>query len=135
MSRPPVHLRLVPSPTASARAKRPDPLAQAAVTLMSGDLGRPWTVSALAKGLAVSRPVLARRFREALGTSPMRWLSARRMEQAAELVRVLDQPLVHVAELVGYSSEFAFNRAFKRHHGVAPGSFRRAQFTMLRAAA
>jgi len=135
MQRPPVVLRLVPGPTASARAKRTDPLAQAAVSLMSGDLAHPWTVSALAKKLAVSRPVLARRFREAVGVSPMRWLSARRMERAAELVRVLDQPLVHVAELVGYCSEFAFNRAFKRHHGVAPGSFRRAQFTMFRAAA
>lgn len=105
------------------------------MTLLASDLARPWTVRTLAKQLAVSRPVLARRFRDAVGVPPMRWLAARRMERAAELVHAADRPLARVAELVGYCSEFAFNRAFKRHHGVAPGRFRRAAFTLLRAAA
>lgn len=97
-----------------------------ALALLAGELAAPWTVAKLARRVAVSRPVLARRFHVATGSSPMRHLTGLRMERAAELLRQAPElSLAAVAEQVGYASEFAFNRAFKRHHGLPPGSFRR----------
>jgi len=92
---------------------------------MHEQLDRRWTVSALARSVGLSRPVLARRFVEQTGLSPMRYLAQKRMQRAAELLRDSDAALAQIGSLVGYNSEFAFNRAFKRHHQVAPGSFRR----------
>jgi transcriptional regulator GlxA family with amidase domain len=103
-----------------------DPVARRAAELLRSELTRPWTVTTLARRLAVSRPVLARRFRAAHGVSPMRYLTRLRMERAAELLtRAPELGLAEVATCVGYGSEFAFNRAFKRHHGRAPGGYRR----------
>jgi AraC-like DNA-binding protein len=55
----------------------------------------------------------------------MRYLAERRMQLAAALLLGTDSGLAEVAARVGYSSEFAFNRAFKRHHRVPPGVYRR----------
>ena len=98
---------------------------QRAVALMDADLARRWTVAQLARAVGLSRPAFARRFVEQAGTSPLRLLARRRMERAAGLAWIAAQ--------VGYDSEFAFNRAFKRHHGLAPGSFRRELRRGLRA--
>lgn len=126
-----------PKPTLrlASPCARPDPLAERAALLLRAELSKPWTVSSLARRLAVSRPVLARRFRAAHGTSPMRYLTRLRMEHAAALLRARPElGLAHVGSMVGYGSEFAFNRAFKRHHGRAPGGYRWS-VPMLRAAA
>jgi transcriptional regulator GlxA family with amidase domain len=96
-----------------------------AIALMDADLSRRWTVEALARAVALSRPVFARQFVQRTGVSPGRYLAGRRMERAAELLRESDAGLAQIAELVGYESEFAFSRAFKRHHGIPPGLFRR----------
>ena len=103
--------------------------------LMREDLTTPWTVTSLARRVAVSRPVLARQFQSLAGASPMRWLSELRMERAAERLRESDEKLSVIAAEVGYRSEFAFNSAFKRHHGVAPGRYRLSTRTTFRAAA
>jgi transcriptional regulator GlxA family with amidase domain len=104
---------------------RPDRQVQRAIALMREQLERRWTVTALARGVGLSRPVFARRFVEQTGLSPLRYLARTRMERAAELLRESDAALAQIGTLVGYDSEFAFNRAFKRHHQLAPGSFRR----------
>lgn len=114
----------------SARApegalRRPDRQVQRAITLIHEQLDRRWTVTALARSVGLSRPVFARRFVEQTGHSPKRYLAQQRMERAAELLRDSDAALAQIGTLVGYDSEFAFNRAFKRHHQLAPGSFRR----------
>ncbi len=95
-----------------------------ALALMERDLRRRWTVTELARAVGVSRPVLARRFHER-GASPIAVLTRLRLEHAAELARDTDRSLAEIADAVGYESEFAFNRAFKRHHGISPGRFRR----------
>jgi AraC-like DNA-binding protein len=95
-----------------------------ALALLKRDLRHRWTVSELARAVGVSRPVLARRFHER-GASPIAVLARLRLERAAELARDTDRSLAEIADAVGYESEFAFNRAFKRHHGVSPGRFRR----------
>lgn len=84
-----------------------------------------WTVSALARKAGMSRPVFARRFRTAFGTSPKRYLSALRLERARELVEGSELPLAVIAERVGFVSQFAFNRAFKRRFRLPPGIYRR----------
>ena len=92
---------------------------------MQAELAQRWTVSGLARRVGMSRPAFARRFAAETGSSPLRYLARARMERAASLLEQPELGLAQIAERVGYSSEFAFNRAFKRHHHVAPGSFRR----------
>jgi transcriptional regulator GlxA family with amidase domain len=111
-------LRLVPEP-------RRDEQVQRALQLMDQQLDRRWTVSELARHVGLSRPAFARRFKQSTGKSPLRYLTNKRMERAADLVRTTDWGLAQIATRVGYDSEFAFNRAFKRAHRVAPGTFRR----------
>jgi AraC-like DNA-binding protein len=94
--------------------------------LMRDEPERRWTVSSLARRAGMSRPVFARRFGAEFGSSPLRYLTERRMEHAEELLRSSELPLAQIAERVGYLSEFAFNRAFKRHYLIPPGSYRRS---------
>lgn len=102
-----------------------DPRIERALALLDRDLSKLWTVEQLARAVGLSRPVFAREFVRMLQLSPMRYLARRRLDVAAELLLQTDATLADVAARVGYQSEFAFGRAFKRQHGVAPGTFRR----------
>lgn len=125
-----VDLRRLPSIPPCANDQRPsDPRVERAATAMAGALAERWSVRRAAKTAGMSRAAFARRFEELLGAPPLRWLSGRRMERAAELLQQGDDRLARVAEKVGYTSEFAFSRAFKRHFGVAPGLYRRVGAT------
>ncbi|WP_437284043.1 AraC family transcriptional regulator [Sorangium sp. So ce406] len=84
-----------------------------------------WTIEALARAAGLSRAAFARRFVAELGVPPLRYVAELRMQRAAELLAEGDRSLASVAAEVGYDSEFAFSRAFKRHTGEAPGAFRR----------
>jgi len=86
-----------------------------------------WTVDELASRAAVSRSVLAERFSELVGMSPIRYLAAWRMELAAQRLLRSDDGIGEIASDVGYESEAAFNRAFKRHTGEPPAAWRRAR--------
>lgn len=121
------HLVLVRPSTHLVPAKQPDDAVERAIALLARELATPWTVTMLGRRVALSRPALARRFTAHTGHSPMRYLAMLRMDRAAELLSERDDTLASIAAEVGYVSEFAFNRAFKRHHGVAPGAFRRLQ--------
>jgi AraC-like DNA-binding protein len=96
-----------------------------ALALMQAELRRRWTVAELSRKVGLSRAAFARLFKIETGESPLRHLTRQRLERAAELLLDSELSLAEIAERVGYDSEFAFNRAFKRHHGVAPGVFRR----------
>jgi transcriptional regulator GlxA family with amidase domain len=96
-----------------------------ATQLLRADLTRHWTVAELARAVGVSRAVLARRFAAAMGEPPQRWLTRSRLERAAALLGAADDGLAAIAAAVGYDSEFAFSRAFRREFGVAPGAYRR----------
>ncbi|HTN90281.1 MAG TPA: AraC family transcriptional regulator, partial [Sorangium sp.] len=84
-----------------------------------------WTIEALARAAGLSRAAFARRFLAELGVPPLRYVAELRMQRAAELLAEGDRSLASIAAEVGYDSEFAFSRAFKRHTGEAPGAFRR----------
>jgi AraC-like DNA-binding protein len=96
-----------------------------ALALMQAELGRRWTVAELSRKVGLSRAAFARLFKLKTGESPLRHLTRRRLERAAELLFESELSLAEIAERVGYESEFAFNRAFKRHHRLSPGAFRR----------
>jgi AraC-like DNA-binding protein len=96
-----------------------------ALALMHGRPAHGWTVEELARRVGTSRSVLARRFAGVLGVAPMQYLAQWRLQLAAQQLRLGDRPLASVAEDIGYESEAAFNRAFKREFGVPPATWRR----------
>ena len=85
----------------------------------------PWTVAALGREAGLGRSAFAARFRDAVGESPMRHVARWRVYRAAQLLRA-DATLAEAAQSVGYESEAAFGRAFKRWTGRSPGAVRRA---------
>jgi AraC-like DNA-binding protein len=96
-----------------------------ALLLMHARPAHPWTVEDLAHQVGMSRSGLARRFTDLLGVPPMQYLAQWRLQLAAQQLRLTDRSLASVAEEVGYESEAAFNRAFKREFGMPPATWRR----------
>ncbi|BAZ21555.1 AraC family transcriptional regulator [Kalymmatonema gypsitolerans NIES-4073] len=84
-----------------------------------------WTVTELAGQVGVSRSTLATRFTQLLGQPPMQYLTQWRLQLAVNLLKSTDAGMVKIATQVGYESEAAFNRAFKRHLGMPPATWRR----------
>lgn len=83
-----------------------------------------WTVDQLAKEVGTSRSVLAEKFTEYLAESPMAYLMQWRMQLAAQALSTSSRSVLEVAMDVGYQSEAAFNRAFRREFGVPPARYR-----------
>ncbi|MGH9421035.1 MAG: helix-turn-helix transcriptional regulator, partial [Thermoanaerobaculia bacterium] len=81
-----------------------------------------------AKG-GMSRAGFAMRFKQLVGETPLEYLTRWRMYKATRLLRDRDRKLLEVANSVGYDSDAAFNRAFKRTHGVSAGEYRRSLAT------
>jgi transcriptional regulator GlxA family with amidase domain len=102
-----------------------DAYVERALAAMRTDPARRWTVASLARVAGLSRAPFARRFRRATGTSPLRWLAGHRLGLARTRLVETDLALAAIAGEIGYSSDFAFAKAFKRLFGVAPGIFRR----------
>jgi AraC-like DNA-binding protein len=97
----------------------------AALGAIHREPGRPWRVSQLARQVGMSRSPFAGRFAALVGDPPLRYLTRWRLHMAMDLLLRTDQPIAEVAGLVGYESEAAFSRAFKRAHGLAPLVWRR----------
>jgi transcriptional regulator GlxA family with amidase domain len=96
-----------------------------AVAAMKADPSRVWTVASLARIAGLSRAAFARRFKRAMRVPPLRWLTEQRLRIAQTRLVETELALAAVAQEIGYVSEFAFAKAFKRLFGVAPGMFRR----------
>jgi AraC-like DNA-binding protein len=101
-----------------------DPIVGRALQLIHRDGGRRWTVEQLARESGSSRSVLAERFTAIVGQPPIEYLAGWRMQLAAERLGSTRDSIAVVAAEIGYESEAAFNRAFKRVTGVAPGRWR-----------
>jgi AraC-like DNA-binding protein len=95
------------------------------IGLMHGDPARDWTVSSLAGEVAMSRSAFSARFTDLVGRSPKQYLTRWRMQLAEDLLRREQLPIAAVASQLGYQSEAAFSRAFKRETGEAPSRARR----------
>ena len=101
-----------------------DPMVGQALAALHSDASKPWTVEGLARLAGLSRSVFAARFTAMVGHPPMQYLALWRMQLAARLLAD-GGGVAGVAEAVGYESEAAFSRAFKKLVGQAPGTWRR----------
>ncbi len=102
-----------------------DPAVGKAIQLMHNTPERSWTVAELAKQVGTSRSAFSARFSELLDTSPIAYLTRWRIRLATNLLGETDHSICTIAGHVGYESESAFSRAFKREMGVSPASWRK----------
>jgi len=102
-----------------------DQVVGSALALMHRRPSHAWTVSELAAEVGASRSLLGERFQHFLGEPPLSYLARWRLQLAARLLRTTQKTILHVAMDVGYESEAAFNRAFKREFGLPPARYRR----------
>lgn len=119
-----LHLATAPAVEHGWVAALRDPTLAPAMAALHASPDRKWTVAELAATAAVSRSVLDERFRQLLGRSPIRYLAEWRMHIADDLLANTDHSVGTIARRVGYDSEEAFSRAFKRSKGSAPTVWR-----------
>ena len=103
-----------------------DPIVGGALARLHRDPHRSWTVAELAAEVGASRSVLGERFSRFLGEPPLAYLARWRLQLAARSLETTEKAVLEIAMEVGYQSEPAFNRAFKRQFGVPPARYRRA---------
>jgi AraC-like DNA-binding protein len=101
-----------------------DPEIGKTLALMHRNPAHPWTIAELAKEAGISRSVLAERFRHYLDTAPMAYLTRWRLQLGAQMLASTSYSVAQIAAEVGYESEAAFNRAFKREFEEPPARFR-----------
>jgi AraC-like DNA-binding protein len=96
------------------------------VALIHRDIARAWTVDELGREVGLSRSALADRFTRLIGMAPIQYVASWRMQLATQKLRNNSASLAQVADMVGYESEAAFSRAFKKAIGTAPATWRRS---------
>jgi AraC-like DNA-binding protein len=104
-----------------------DPNIARALALIHRDITAPWTAESLAKDVAMSRSAFMERFTALVGQPPIRYLTTWRMDTAKIQLRETTKSIAQVAYAVGYESEEAFSRAFKREVGLSPSPWRAQQ--------
>jgi len=111
-----------------------DRIVGAALRALHAEPARAWTLEDLAREAGTSRSVLAERFSQLVGVAPMQYLAQWRMLLASNLLARSNAPLVRIAEEVGYQTDTAFSRAFRREYGLPPAAWRRRQAAPAKAA-
>lgn len=101
-----------------------DPIVGRTLQLLHADPARHWTVGQIADKVGSSRTIVAERFNALLGRPPIEYLTGWRIQLAGERLRFGHESLASIAAGVGYQSEAAFSRAFKRVTGITPGKWR-----------
>lgn len=115
--------RLPPEQTGWLAGVR-DPDIGKALAVLHRAPAQPWTIASLAGEVGMSRSVLAERFRRYLSETPIAYLTRWRLQLGAQLLATTNHSVAQIATEVGYESEPAFNRAFKREFGLPPARFR-----------
>jgi len=100
-----------------------DPQIGTALSALHDRVNTPWTVESLAEAAGMSRSAFAVRFKELLGQTPLEYVTEWRMQKAMQLLQRRDRKLIDVARSVGYESDAAFSKAFKRVVGASPGQY------------
>jgi AraC-like DNA-binding protein len=121
------HMAELPEDRTGWLAAARDPLVGAALAALHREPHRHWTLPELATEVGASRSVLSDRFHHFLGESPIHYLARWRLQLASRLLQADRKSVIEVAMDVGYESEAAFNRAFKREFGLPPAQYRRAR--------
>jgi len=106
-----------------------DPQIGRALALLHAQPAQAWTAESLAVQVGMSRSVFAERFALLVGQPPMQYLALWRMHMAAQRLREGQSSVAQIAFAVGYDSEAAFSRAFKRQFGTSPGHWRKGSAT------
>jgi AraC-like DNA-binding protein len=119
------HVERMPEQNAGWLSGLNDPVVGPALVQLHERPAHPWTLQDMAKAIATSRTVLAERFTELVGIPPMAYLARWRMQLASEQLTHGSAKIATIAARVGYESEAAFSRAFKRETGTSPASWRR----------
>lgn len=119
------HLAALPAENSGWLAGLRDPLVGRALAKVHSEPARAWTLDLLAQEIGASRSVLADRFAHLVGEPPMHYLTRWRMQRAAGMLIDTAAKVSAIARQVGYESEAAFSRAFKKHAGLAPHAWRR----------
>jgi AraC-like DNA-binding protein len=101
-----------------------DPEVGKALALLHRHPAHPWTIATLANEVGISRSVLAERFRRYLSQTPIAYLTRWRLQLGAQMLKSTSSSVAQIAAEVGYESEPAFNRAFKREFGLPPARYR-----------
>jgi len=104
-----------------------DRIVGAALNALHQSPAHAWTLEELARTANTSRSVLAERFQQLVGSSPMQYLTQWRMLLASNLLCRSNAPLASIAQDVGYQTDTAFSRAFRREYGAPPAAWRRTQ--------
>ena len=105
-----------------------DPRMGTALSAIHDSVKTPWTVASLADTAGMSRSAFAARFKLLLGQTPLEYVTAWRMQKAMQLLQQRDKKLIDVARLVGYESDAAFSKAFKRVIGANTGEYLKRGF-------
>jgi AraC-like DNA-binding protein len=105
-----------------------DPQMGTALSAIHNRVNTPWTVESLAEAAGMSRSAFAARFKELLGQTPLGYVTEWRMQKAMQLLEPRDKKLIDVARSVGYESDAAFSKAFKRVVGASPGEYSKRDF-------
>lgn len=119
------HIDGLPPETRSWVAGLRDPEVGSALRLIHGRFAEPWSLERLAREVRMSRSSFADRFTAYVGVPPMTYLARWRLQVAARMLQNGSLSVAQAASTVGYQSESAFNRAFKRQVGRPPGTWRR----------
>jgi AraC-like DNA-binding protein len=119
------HIAGLPSEARNWVAGLRDPEIGTALRVIHGRYAEPWTLEQLARECSMSRSAFAERFTHYVGIPPMTYLAQWRLQVAARLLQNGSLSVAQAASTVGYQSESAFNRSFKRLVGEAPGAWRR----------
>ena len=100
-----------------------DPKVGQALKIIHEAPHKPWTVDLLSQAVSMSRSAFAAHFTKLVGESPLRYVTSWRMKKATHML-VRDEPIAAIAHIIGYESDAAFGKAFKKHMGISPGEFR-----------
>jgi len=118
------YMRLLPTGQTGWLAGARDAEVGRVLALMHQQPAASWTIATLAHEVGISRAVLAERFRQYLGEPPLAYLTRWRLQLGAQMLTSTSQSVAQIASKVGYDSEPAFNRAFKRNFGNPPARYR-----------
>jgi transcriptional regulator GlxA family with amidase domain len=101
-----------------------DPIVGKSLGLLHSRIAHPWTIAELADEVGISRTALVERFTRYLSEPPMTYLTRWRLQLAARSLENTPRGVAEIGAEVGYESEAAFSRAFKREFGRPPGQYR-----------
>jgi AraC-like DNA-binding protein len=119
------HIQAVPTEKGGWLRALEDPQLGLVLQQLHEQPSYPWTVKAMAKVASMSRSMFAARFQRIIGESPLTYLTRWRMHSASQMMAESNESLISIAGAVGYETDGAFGKAFKRYVGSTPGTYRR----------